>query len=189
MIAQEARLSARGGRGRRSPSTVGVPVRSSSGILPAVPLKLRLVAKIPEEQVFQKGSTLTESFHSSAVTSRSRSARLRDRRIRIYVPQKLLAVLATGRGLLPSGLGLNRTAERFEERVQNYSMRSPQSVPSKPCVLRVDPPHSVTYRAHEREPSVRTEGVVAGASDIHSSLSARRRNSSGTEPATRNADP
>jgi len=36
---------------------------------------------------------------------------------------------------------------------------------------------------------VRTEGVAAGAGDIHSSLSARRRNSSGTERAPRDADP
>ena len=36
---------------------------------------------------------------------------------------------------------------------------------------------------------VRTEGIAAGAGDNHSSLSARRRNSSGTERTTRNADP
>ena len=36
---------------------------------------------------------------------------------------------------------------------------------------------------------VRTESIAAGADDIHSSLSASRLNSSGTEPPTRDADP
>jgi hypothetical protein len=44
-------------------------------------------------------------------------------------------------------------------------------------------------RCRTHRDGVRTEGVAAGAGDIHSSLSARRRNSSGTERTARNPDP
>lgn len=74
MIAQEARLSARGGRGRRSTSTVGVPVRQQFRHLPgACAARFRSAAEVIDAAQRLRRPTQATVGHrrSSSVSSRA----------------------------------------------------------------------------------------------------------------------